>query len=118
MASHMISQLTIAVDDVGALVNDAQSLRQGLLLRTKSIDQATDEDKRILREDLGITTIIDTRYPPKRRFYYDPGRMGSYRSETCSVENVRGLTLCHVYLRLGGTFVDNLIQALPASSRT
>ncbi|KAF2170990.1 hypothetical protein M409DRAFT_18962 [Zasmidium cellare ATCC 36951] len=110
--------LTIPVYDVGSLLNkngNTIQLKQNLLFITPSLDNASSNDNKILRENLGIKTVINTRYPQRLRYYKDDA--GAYKSESCTVENVLGVTSCHVHLRLGRAFAEGLLKEVPAVER-
>lgn len=123
LMSDAKSALSIPLHDIAPLVNkrsdepSTQSplLRPGLLFRIPSIEQANDEDNRELREEFNIKTIVNTRHGAMR--YHRDNKTESYVSETWAVEKVLGVTSCHVYLRRGRAFAENLLNELPSLTR-
>ena len=108
---------TFRVHDVATLVNEQghdlseayPALRLGMLFFSTPIEQATAEEKRALREDAGIKSILNTSYAKEVRYNNDSG---TYKSETWTVENVLDLISCHIFLRRG-TFAKNHVMNMP-----
>ncbi|KAG9691701.1 amine oxidase, partial [Aureobasidium melanogenum] len=103
-SSTAISGLSskIIFHDIGAISDpsgQASRLKKGLLFVSTPIEFATTIDKRYLRVDLGMKTIVNTlARPDGRRFVFD-GPALDKKSENFCIEDVLGLKSCLVVLR-------------------
>lgn len=110
----------IVVRDIGAITDPsghASRLKQGQLFVSTPIDFATAIDKRYLRADLGINTIVNTL--PRSgggRFVYD-GPALEKKSEDFGIEDVLGLKSCVLILR-SDAFIKNAMKEMHPRSKS
>ncbi|KAH0370074.1 amine oxidase, partial [Aureobasidium melanogenum] len=109
----------IIVHDVGAIDDPsghASQLKKGLLFVCTPIEFATATDKRYLRVDLGIKTLVNTlRGPDDRRFVFDGPALNKKFEDFC-LEDVLGLKSCLVVLR-SDAFIKNAMNEMPQKVR-
>lgn len=109
----------IIVHDVGAISDSsgqASQLKKGLLFVSTPFDFASAIDKRYLRVDLGMKTIVNTLPRPDGRRYVFDGPALDKKGENFCIEDVLGLKSCLVVLR-SDAFIKNALNEMPSRSR-